>query len=160
MCFVATLTVVFSRKKNVVMCYLTLWGCQDWRLSQQQWSRSLCTRFQTATLQTGTAGSKIQSTIQIVSALQQTAFHVKRKKWRVQRQCLHTRRDGWPDMGTSPGTLFWLVLAPWDAAEREHSDCLKNPSHRSALVHPRNMEGKSIWTSQLNKGSGFICFPL
>lgn len=41
------------------------------------------------------------------------------------------------DIRISPGTLFWLVHAQWDAAEREHSDYLKSPSHQSALGHPK-----------------------
>lgn len=67
-----------------VMSHLTLWGYLGWLLSQQRWSRSLYTQFQTATLQTGTAESKTQSTIKTLSCLPQTAFilcHLDRDRW-------------------------------------------------------------------------------
>lgn len=40
------------------------------------------------------------------------------------------------DIEISPETLFWLVRARWDAAERERSGYLKSPSHQSMLGHP------------------------
>lgn len=60
--------VITTDGKNVksdahgVTSHLTLSGCQGWLPSQQRWSHSLCTLFQTAMLQTGTAGSETQST--------------------------------------------------------------------------------------------------
>lgn len=122
------------------MSHLTLWGYLGWLLSLQRWSHSLCTQFQTATLQTGTAGSKTQSTIQTLSCLHQTAFVLCDQYSDSGRQT---------DVRISPGTPFWLVRARWDAAERERSGCLKSPSHRSVLGHPKNVRKDQDTTCQL-----------
>lgn len=59
--------------------------------------------------------------------------------WLVQGGGVWTRdgTDGETDIRISPGTLFWLAHAQWDAAERERSDYPKSPSHRSTPGHPK-----------------------
>lgn len=113
-----------------VLSHLTLWGCLGWLLSQQQWSRSLCTQSQTATLQTETAGSKntMKNVEWYLSFTETTTSH-----WMKQTDL----RKGGKDIGISPETLFWLVHARWDAAERERSGYLTSPSHQSMLEHPK-----------------------
>lgn len=129
-----------------VVSHLTLWGHLGWLLSQQRWSHSPCTQFQTATLQTGTAGSETQSTTQTLSCSQTTAV-ILCDSWRWDGIC------GEKDIRISPGTLFWLAHAQWDAAERERSDYPKSPSHRSMLGHPKT------WGRIKMQAVNFICSP-